>query len=217
MVAIGEPFIQTLIENNLSLREYFILYCKVYDKEHLIDKYQEKFTDLKLFSVYGKLVTKGFLLRLDGDKGYISTEKGDDFIYGLVDSYADQKSDNPFLGDEDITEISDSVYDTEFKKFLDAYPVKIRRTNGTESYLKEGTKEIKELYVKIITGKRATPQQMQDAIEYYVRRYTDSGNLPYLKTLKNWLLQEIWRDVLGHISGPNYKPVKTVNYGGKIE
>ena len=77
---------------------------------------------------------------------------------------ADQKSDNPFLGDEDITEISDSVYDTEFKKFLDAYPVKIRRTNGTESYLKEGTKEIKELYVKIITGKRATPQQMQDAI-----------------------------------------------------
>ena len=83
--------------------------------------------------------------------------------------------------------------------------------------MKEGTKEIKELYVKIITSKRATPQQMQDAIEYYVRRYTDSGNLPYLKTLKNWLLQEIWRDVLGHISGPNYKPVKTVNYGGKIE
>ena len=39
MIAIGKPFVDTLVENHITIREYFIIYCYVYDKVHLLRDY----------------------------------------------------------------------------------------------------------------------------------------------------------------------------------
>ena len=43
-----------------------------------------------------------------------------------------------------------------------------------------------------------------------------TGNVAYLKTLKNWLKEEIWKDILIGLKKNKNKPNKNVNYGGKL-
>ena len=39
MIAIGTPFIELLTKDNLTLNQYFVLYCYAYDKIHLLEQY----------------------------------------------------------------------------------------------------------------------------------------------------------------------------------
>ena len=213
MIAFGTPFIAVLKEAGITLNQYFMLYCYVYEKKHLLNEYNKNVEPIPIDNLT-VLKKKGFLIDLKGK--WMSTDRGEEFIKDMVDSFSDQRSDNPLLGDEDLVSL-ENVYEAEFEKFLNSYPVKIRRANGMESYLKEGTKEIRDLYISIVKSNRATTTSLQLAIDYYVKRYTDNGNTAYMKTLKNWLSQDIWKDVINYMDSPNFKTQNSVNYGGKIE
>ena len=79
------------------------------------------------------------------------TNKGIIFIKNLVDSYTDQKADNPLLADENLLDLAEDIYGEEFKTFFATYPVKVRRVNGREDNLREGKKEIKQAISKYYT------------------------------------------------------------------
>ena len=214
MIAIGKPFVDILIETQLNLEEYSLLYCLVYDKREVIKAYSRNVNTIPI-NMINTLSERGFLRKNQEDE-WVATEKSIKFIKSMVDSYADQKADNPLLGDEDLIDLADQVYEAEFSDFLSAYPTKAIRPNGRTDYLKEGTKDIKKMYLGIIQTSRCTPARLQSAIDYYVQRQKRNG-LTYIKTLKNWLKQEIWKDILNIIDteGPS-KPNKDINYGGKI-
>jgi hypothetical protein len=215
MIAFGKTFMDTLKEANVSLTQYFILYCYVYDKEDLLKIHNKEFGPFKDDDYFALRANKYITLY---DEKWIATDNGETFIKDHVDSYADQKADNPFLGEQNLTELSDDIYKKEFAKFLETYPTKVIRSNGRSDFLKEGTKEIKKLYLRFIQDKQTTPQDLQLAIQYYVKTYVDNGNMAYMKTLKNWLSQEIWRDVLKYKENiKNSGGDKIVDYGGKIE
>lgn len=215
MIAFGKIFMDTLKEANVSLTQYFILYCYVYDKEDLLKIHNNQFGPFKDDDYYALRTNKYITLYNDE---WVATDDGETFIKNLVDSYADQKADNPFLGEQNLTALSDDTYKEEFAKFLGAYPDSVTRSNGRADFLKEGTKEIRKLYLKFIQDNQTTPQDLQLAIQYYVKTYTDNGNTAYMKTLKNWLGQEIWKDVLKYKENiKNSGGDKTVDYGGKIE
>jgi hypothetical protein len=214
MIAFGAPFIQMLEEAKLTITEYFVLYCYVYEKQELIKQY-DKLENYSTDTAISSLLKKKFLVQFKD--AYIPSELGDLFIRDQVTAYTDALSDNPFLGEEDLTQLAEISYEESFKKLLASYPAKVRRINGIESYLKEGTKEIKRLYIKALETKEITAPDLQKAIEHYVRRYVDSGNIAYMKTLKNWFAQDIWKDVIANMHTESVHTTKRVDYGGRIE
>ena len=211
MIAIGKPFVEILMDVQLTLEEYFVLYCFSYDKRDLIKLYSKNIETVGV-STLEDLKDKGYLF--DTPK-WVITEKGNSFIRDLVDSYHDAKSDNPFLGDEDLVDLAENVYEKEFDLFLSAYPTKSVRIDGRVDYLKEGTKEIKKLYLSLIQSGRSSTQDLQKAVEFYTKRQESKG-LSYIKTLKNWLKQDIWRDTLNVMTTETEINKEDINYGGKF-
>lgn len=214
MIAIGKPFLELLIDIRMSLEEYLLLYCIVYDKREVLKTYSKTVSPLPP-EIISKLQEKKFILMNKESGKWDASETGNRFIRDLVDSYADQKSDNPFLGDEDLTDLADNVYVNEFNLFMSTYPTKTLRPSGRNDYLKEGTKDIKKMYLAVIQSKRSTPEKLQIAVETYVKKKKQTG-MQYIKTLKNFLKQEIWKDVLTMVDTDKINPNKDINYGGKI-
>jgi len=211
MIAIGKPFVEVLMDVQLSLEEYFVLYCFSYDKRELVKLYSKN-VELIRINTLNSLKDKGYLF---DTPQWVITEKGNSFIRNLVDSYQDAKSDNPFLGDEDLIDLAENVYDKEFTLFLSAYPTKAIRNDGRVDYLKEGTKEIKKIYLSLIQSGRSSTQDLQKAVEFYTTRQRAKG-LVYIKTLKNWLKQDIWRDTLNVMTSETETNKTDINYGGKL-
>mgnify|MGYP003637583719 FL=1 len=207
--------ISILIEKDLSFEEYCILYCYVYNK---VDSLKEYYLGRNMIPVY-KLQEKGYVhinLQSMRIEDAVPTNKGITFIKSLVDSYTDQKADNPLLADENLLDLAEDIYSEEFKAFFAAYPVKVRRINGREDNLREGKKEIKQLYLTIIQRNKITPQRLQKILEIYIEEKKRTGSAAYLKTLKNWLKQEIWKDVIDWVAAKNTNQTKDINYGGKL-
>ena len=52
MIAFGKTFTDVLVEANMSLTQYFILYCYVYDKEELLKIHTKTFGPFKRPEIY---------------------------------------------------------------------------------------------------------------------------------------------------------------------
>ena len=116
-----------------------------------------------------------------------------------------------------IIEYAENIYGEEFKKFFAAYPVKVRRINGREDNLREGKKEIKQLYLNIIQRNKISPQRLQKILEVYIQEKKRTGSAAYLKTLRNWLKQDIWKDVIEWVANKqSTNNNKDIDYGGKL-
>ena len=216
MIAYGRPFIELLKDKQITVTQHFILYCYAYNKLDMLTKYVESIESIHI-SNFEHLEKLGYFEMKDATLGkWEITFAGIDLIKGMTDSFADEKSENPFLGDDDLIERSLSLYADEFEEFIALYPTKVTRASGQTSYLKEGRKAIKDLYIKIIQEQKVTPQQLQVAVKFYIDKRKATGNVAYLKTLKNWLKEEIWKDILIGLKKNKNKPNKNVNYGGKL-
>ena len=84
MIAIGKPFIDILIENQLTLEEYTVIYCVVYDKKDLIKSYSRNVNTITS-ELVNNLQDRGFITMKDGK--WEATDRSDVFIRDLVDSY----------------------------------------------------------------------------------------------------------------------------------
>lgn len=217
MIAIGTLFVNLLVDKRLSMNQYLIMYCFVYNKVDSLKQYYEEFPFP--FGEVVKLQKRGYI---DIDTEYFQwwdsirpTFKCIKFIKDLVDSYTDTKAENPFADDEDLKELANGIYEGEFKEFFSIYPRHIVRIDGKRASLKEGKKEIKKLYISALRTKKISASEMKKYLEYYLREKKTSGNVMYIKTLKNWLAQEIYIDTKEEM---NHKDTnKKIDYGGSIK
>ena len=210
MIAFGQPFIDILLESDLTLNQYFILYCHVYEKDDLITS-----TILCNDSVegYHKLISLGYITDF---RTKTPTRRGVKFIKELVDSYADAKADNIFLAEEDLVDLSENPYEKEFELFYKTYPQFALRPNGKQASLREGRKEAKALYVNILQTRKMSCNDLQNALEYYIKRKESTGDMRYIKTLKNFLKEDIWKEYYDEMKNSNNKINKDINYGGRL-
>ena len=145
MIAYGRPFIELLAEKQVTITQYFILYSHAYAKIDMLERYTSAIESIHT-SNFDHLFKLGYLEK----KGtaWAITFEGIEFIKGMVDSFADEKSENPFLGDDDLIERSLSLYADEFEDFIGLYPTKVTRASGQVSYLKGEEKLLKTCILK---------------------------------------------------------------------
>ena len=219
MIAFGKPFINMLKDNELTLKEYFILYCYAYDKIYLLREYVsiEKISMKDVAKLVG---LKYLMVKREVDDvnldGFKCASKGTRFIKSMVDSFQDAKADNLLLGDEDLDDLAMEKYNKEFTEFYEAYPATVIRMNGNESSLRLQKKLCKELYIGVLKSNTFNHHKMLDIVTYYISQKTNNNSLQYLKTLKNYLRDEVYVDVNDHMSLKNENNNKNINYGGKI-
>jgi len=219
MIAFGKPFINMLKDNELTLKEYFILYCYAYDKVYLLREYisVETITMKDVAKLVGLkyLMVKREVDDIDLD-GFKCASKGTRFIKSMEDSFQDAKADNLLLGDEDLDDLAMEKYNKEFTEFYEIYPATILRMNGNEASLRLQKKLCKELYIDILKSNKFNHHKMLDIVKYYISQKKNNNSLQYLKTLKNYLRDEVYVDVHDHMELKNENNNKNINYGGKI-
>ena len=216
MIAIGTPFIELLTKDNLTLNQYFVLYCYSYDKIHLLEQYfRNNKEEIKCVQ---DLIKRNYLHTENNTKTTLvdlsPTMKCTQYIKDMVDSYADMKSENILSGDEELFDLIDNIYKKEFKLFHDTYPVTTIRKNGFKASLRENKKQCKQLYIQILKDKKITSSMLQKCLEYYIAEKKRGGDVAYLKTMKNFLKDETWRDVMEQMKTCSNKT--NVDYGGKL-
>ncbi|QDP46402.1 MAG: hypothetical protein GOVbin1709_64 [Prokaryotic dsDNA virus sp.] len=219
MIPFGKPFINILIDNNLSLKDYFIIYCYVYNKVYLLRTYKEIDT-ITMKDVAPLVKAKYIMVRRDAKEvnldGFKPTAKGIRFIKSMVDSFADAKADNLLLGDDDLNDLALEKYIKEFEEFYEAYPLSTLRSNGAESSLRLQKKLCKEIYIGILKSNKLKHQKMLELLSYYVDNLKKSGKMMYIKTLKNYLRDEVYIDVQEHMKNTNNNNNNNIDYGGKV-
>jgi hypothetical protein len=214
MIAIGTPFINLLNKDELNLTQYCVLYCYAYDKVYLLEEYFKKNKeDIKHVK---SLIERNYLDISDGTKltNITPTHKCISYIKDLVDSYADIKAENILSDDDDMFDLIDDLYKDEFKIFHDTYPVTVIRKNGFKASLRENKKQCKELFIETLKNKKISANNLQKCLVFYLEEKKKGGDMAYLKTMRNFLKEETWRDVLEKMNITDNN--KDVDYGGKL-
>ena len=217
MIAIGTPFIELLNRDELNLTQYCTLYCYAYDKIDLLEKY---FKQNKDDIVYVRsLIDREYLEAPEG----MSNPKLIDlkpkmkcisYIKDLVDSYADIKAENILTDDHEMFDLIDDLYKDEFKLFHDTYPITVIRKNGFKSSLRENKKQCKELFIQTLTDKKISVSNLQKCLVFYLEEKKKGGDMAYIKTMRNFLKEETWRDVIEKMNMIDKN--NDVDYGGKL-
>lgn len=214
MIAIGLPFIELLEKDELNLTQYCVLYCYAYNKVSLLEKYfKVNKEDIKHVK---PLIERGYLDISNGTKlaNIEPNMKCISYIKDLVDSYDDIKADTILFDDDSMIDLIDDLYKDEFKLFHDAYPITTIRRNGFKSSLRENKKQCKELFVQTLTDKKISASNLQKALIFYLEEKKKGGDMAYIKTMRNFLKEETWRDVQEKMNIINDN--KDVDYGGKL-
>ena len=98
--------------------------------------------------------------------------------------------------------------------FHETYPITTIRKNGFKASLRENKKQCKELYIQTIKDKKITTSLLQKCLEYYLEDKKKGGDMAYIKTMRNFLKDETWRDVKEQMNTNSKK--HDVDYGGKL-
>ena len=214
MIAIGTPFIDLLTKSELNLTQYCVLYCYAYNKVYLLEEY---FRNNRQEIKYMNFLFEQNYLQTNAAKPTLvdifPTHKCISYIKDLVDSYDDIKAEN-ILADDSLFDLTDDIYKEEFNLFHESYPVSVIRKNGTKSMLRENKKQCKELYIQTLTDKKIKASELQKCLLFYIEEKTKRGDIAFLKTMRNFLKDETWRDVKEYMDNNNNN--KDVDYGGKL-
>ena len=215
-----------IIADKLPITQYMALYCFVYEKvNHLSGYMNENRNELEHISA---LINKGFLNRPTNFENkekttledITATPKGVEYIKEMVDSYQDMKADTLLGDDEGMFDLAENIYAEEWKDFYDVYPISTVRKNGVKTSLRENKKQCRELYIELLQSGKINSKLLINIVNHYVQSKIKSGSQAYLKTMKNFLRDETWRDVWEEMQrahnpkrGDNEKEI---DYGGKL-
>ena len=199
-----------LQENRMTLSQYFVLYSLVHDK-NLLKEYQKvgniDWTDYQA-------LLKGKHIAYNNSEEYTATDKGKDFIHGLVDNFDVAKANNPFIDIDDMEDLMNDVQGKDFNEFQKAYPVKVTRPNGKEMFLKQGVKNSKAIYLKLLK-KGFKAGDILRGLKHELKLRDNCGDMKWMKSMKNWLGEECFIPYLEDLKS-NDKTDNTVDYGGKV-
>ena len=111
-------------------------------------------------------------------------------------------------------DLIDDLYKNEFNLFHEAYPVTTIRTNGFKSSLRENKKQCKELFIQTLKDKKISASNLQKCLLFYLEEKKKGGDMAYIKTMRNFLKEETWRDVLEKMNMDDNN--NDIDYGGKL-
>lgn len=166
-----------LLEKELSLDCWFILYCLSTNKRELLIEYTEKCSKIKTVH-FETLANRGYLILRDKSNITLNsirlTEAGKALIL-----------DN---NKEDIT------FEECYQQLRDTYPIKVPGENGTWRRLHGDLARCKKLYKRILTTNEGIDQQMHKsvlkAICVQINEYTKAKKLPFMQNLVTYLHQQ---------------------------
>ena len=211
MIAFGKPFIEMLHDNRMNIHQYFILYSLVHDRT-LIEKYQHVGNVIDWLD-FRSLLKRDYIAYNNAEE-WIATEQGEEFIHGLVDNFDVAKANNPFIDIDDMEDLMNDVQGKDFAEFQRTYPVKVTRPNGKEMFLKQGAKDCKAIYLKILKKGYKAADIMQ-ALKHELKLRDSNGDMKWMKSMKNWLNEECFIPYLEDLKSGN-RTDNSVDYGGKV-
>ena len=168
---------ELLLDNNLSLDCWFILYCLSHNKKDLLVEYTEKCSRIKTIH-FETLVNKGYIILRDKENITLNTIR-------LTE-----------LGKSIIVENSkeDDKFNEYFQQLRDTYPKKVPGEYGTFRPLHGDLNRCKKLYKRLLSSIEGIDQQMHQkvlkAICVQVNEYTKAKKLPYMQNLATYLHQQ---------------------------
>ena len=80
-----------------------------------------------------------------------------------------------------------------FDELVETFPVKVRRKDGTEDYLRSDLARCRKLYNKITKHKKLIHNHILSCLVFEVEYRTRNSNLAYMKKLPKWLASEEWK------------------------
>jgi hypothetical protein len=173
--------IEALIKYNLTLEEYFILYCLFYNKPKiLLDFYKNGKHDLEQ-DIYEKLENLGYIKLTDPDKVTFKTIEFQDKIKQL------------FSFD------SVEMLEWQFQDFLNNYP-KMVREGKKRRRLHSDLSRCKKLYIGLLT--EVSHEDLCRCARLYHKEMRDGGNEIYMQGLDTWLHQKNYTQYLDEVEQP---------------
>jgi hypothetical protein len=80
-----------------------------------------------------------------------------------------------------------------FDELVQGFPVKVRRKDGTEDYLRSDLARCRKLYNKITKHKKLIHTHILSCLVFEVNYRVRNNNLAYMKKLPKWLASEEWK------------------------
>ena len=140
----------------------------------------------------------------------ISTDKVSEDIKslhekGLLEGYV--------AGAYDFTNLKPTTYlkslvnsDDLFKEFLNTFPLKVTRTDGTVDYLRTDQSKARMLYLAYTRGKKSIHDHILKCLKHEIKYRESNNSLKFMKRMTTWLSSQEWEafedqiDDLGQIA-----------------
>lgn len=82
--------------------------------------------------------------------------------------------------------------DSWFKELYDLYPSSAVRPDGKRSFLKTNSNQMQNMYNNIVGNDREMHEMIMKALQAEINYRMMTGDLGYMKTMRNWIQQESW-------------------------
>lgn len=183
-----------LIMNNISAHHYVILNLLYQKKYDVLDEYLTSSNTYEDFPQEVKYLKSKLLVTFNPDNSpynYKSILVSSDSIR-MLGNY------------------------NNFEEIYNIYPVKVRRPDGKENFLRRDRKTCEQLYNVIVKGSRDTHDHIVKCLLFELKDKEANGSLKFMKTLTNWLSDKEWRNYEDVVDDESYKKEKRL-YGDTIE
>lgn len=184
-----------LIEHKIDGHLYLILVLLFQSKYDLLDDYLKATNTYETFKETLILLKYRDLLYFDED-------------YFNLFNYSTIKVNEKLV--KTLGNISD------FEELYNTFPVKVRRPDGKESFLKRDRKTSEQLYSIIIKSNQYDHAHIMKCLKYELEEKELSNSLGYMKTLSNWLSDREWRNYEDCVENNKHNE-KLMLYGTTIE
>lgn len=183
-----------LINNEISAHHYIILNLLYQKKYNILDEY------------------------LNSSKTYDDFPKEVKYLQSKL--LVHFNSDNSPYNYKTIVVSSDSIrmlgnYNN-FEEIYNIYPIKVRRPDGKENFLRRDRKTCEQLYNIIVKGSQDTHAHIMKCLQFELKDRESTGTLKYMKTLSNWLSDKEWKNYEDVVDDASYLKEKRL-YGDTIE
>lgn len=166
-----------LIENNITVEQYFVMYHLYNNDYSFLIKYVKGCGKIPT-TLFKSLILKGYLEEVeDNDFNQETLKLTDKFELTFI----------KVVGKMD--------FETCFKQFWDSYPNRVK-SGLKERFLRADKEVCKNLYKKIIIDKGkidlAKHSLILQCINYEVNKNTKSGDMIYMRNSSTWLRNKSW-------------------------
>jgi len=139
----------------------------------------------KNFTVFNKFIAKNPVLT-------------DEVLEDLINKRLIHNSNTPGNCNPQKIQIRDTFIENVIKptsfydEFLEHFPVKVLRPDGTTDYLRSDLKRCKSIYNKMIKGDREIHNNILRYLDEEVKVRNQTNQMKFMKRLPKWLASEEW-------------------------